>query len=292
MKTITKNSIKRDKILITGAQGHLGQALVGSLKEDFQVVPTTRETLDFTDKKQTEKTISLEKPDLIIHSGAWTDVDGCAKDPEKAMFVNGEGTKNLALATQKVGAKLIYISTNEVFDGKKTEPYLETDIPNPITAYGKSKRLGETYVEEILKEDSTVVRLSWLFGPTFKNSFPHKMIDLAKRQGFLKVVEDEISTPTYIPDVAGAVKELISKEASGVFHIVNSGIVSRYDWARQVFSFLKIDTTLKPIKARDFQRISKPPLFTPLSNLKAKSLGIHLRDWKEASEEYLSHLAI
>ena len=199
------------KILITGAKGQLGSEVVKKLDSSAKVIATDKEDLDFTDKKQTANKIKKEKPELLLHIGAWTNVDGCAAEPDKALFINGEGTKNVALAAKEVGAKFIYISTNEVFDGKKSSPYLEDDKANPITPYGKSKYLGEKYTQE-LQDNWAIVRVSWLYGPASTVNFPHKILSKAREQGFLKVVDDEISTPTYTPDVAEALYQLIKKK--------------------------------------------------------------------------------
>ncbi len=276
------------KILITGAGGQLGKELVRVFKKKFQVIATDKNSLDFTNKKQTVEVTVLERPDFVIHAGAWTDVDGCAKEPKKAMVINGEGTRNVAEAVKNINAKLIYISTNEVFDGQKKSPYLEMDYPNPITPYGKSKRLGETYAETVLGPDCSIVRVAWLYGPASTTNFPHKIVNRAREQGFLKVVEDEISTPTYTPDLAEALEKLIRKSPSGIFHLVNGGFASRFEWAELILELTKMtNVKIKPIKLQDFERDSKPPNYTVLKNERSAKLGVVLRDWKSACADYI-----
>src|SRR3989344_5239148 len=152
------------RILVTGASGQLGQDLVEAFEKNWEVVPTDQDNLDITNFSQVEAVLTKEKPDWIIHAAAWTDVEACAENPEKALLINGEGTRNVALAAKKIGAKMIYISTNEVFDGKKKVPYVEADKPNPINPYGVSKLAGEKYTQEILGKDSLIVRTAWLYG--------------------------------------------------------------------------------------------------------------------------------
>lgn len=276
------------KILVTGAKGQLGTEIVGKLSALGQIIPTDKDELDFTNREETNEKITKEKPNIIVHVGAWTNVDGCAQEPEKALFINGEGTRNLTEAGKEVGAKFIYISTNEVFDGSKLNPYLEHDKPVPLTPYGKSKYQGEVYTKK-LKTNWIIIRLSWLYGPASVINFPHKIINKAKQDGYLKVVDDEISTPTYTPDVADAISQLIQKNAQGIFHLINEGFASRYDWAKFLIENVGLKKTkLEAIKLKDFERASKPPSYTVLKNERAAALGISLRPWQEACKEYIA----
>ncbi len=276
------------KILITGADGQLGQEFVKVFKAKNQVIPTDKHNLDFTNEKQTFESISKSKPDLIVHCGAWTDVDGCAREPEKAVFINGEGTKYVAKAALQIGAKMVYISTNEVFDGEKKQPYLEDDEPNPITPYGKSKREGEIHAEKILGSNCSIIRVSWLYGPASKVNFPNKILSRAQTDGYLKVVDDEISTPTYAPDLAQGMEKLLNKKTGGIFHLVNEGFGSRYDWAKLLLELTEMNQVkIEAIKLKDFERASKPPNYGVLKNARAAKLGVLLRDWRDACAEYV-----
>ena len=275
------------KILVTGASGQLGQDLVEAFEKNWEVVPTDQDNLDITNPAQVEAVLTKEKPDWVIHAAAWTDVEACAENPEKALLINGEGTRNVALAAKKIGAKMIYISTNEVFDGKKKVPYVEADKPNPINPYGVSKLAGEKYTQEILGKDSLIVRTAWLYGSGSRINFPSKILDRAKR-GALEVVDDEISTPTYAQDLAKWIKELVARNESGVFHLVNNGSASRYDWAEQIVADKRLEVSLKRSRLADYRRLSSPPKYSVLSNKKAKVLKLKMRSWQEASQEYLS----
>jgi len=308
------------KVLITGANGQLGQELVKVFQKDWVVVATDTPNLDITNKDLVEEVIGKEKPDIIIHCAAWTNVDAAAENPEGAMRVNGEGTRNLCEAIKKVNGRqttdnrrqtidyrpqtmdhsgqwtvdrrpiFVYISTNEVFDGEKKTPYTEDDEPNPINAYGESKVAGEQYCQEILGENCLTVRSSWLYGPASENNFPNKILKKAEEQGFLGVTSDEVAVPTYAPDLAKGIKELVKKGAGGIFHLVNEGQASRYDWAKEVLEEKNLNVPIEPISLDDFPRPSKPPKYSALANIKARKLGVTLRDWREASKEYLSRL--
>lgn len=275
------------KVIVTGANGQLGQEVVKVFKTNWIVVPTDTNNLDITDKQKLNKFIVRKKPELVIHCAAWTNVDAAAENPKAAMEVNGGGTKNICEAAKKVGANVIYISTNEVFDGEKLTPYTEEDQPNPINSYGKSKLKGEEYCRQILGDRCLIVRSSWLYGPESKNNFPNKILKRVKEEGTLKIVDDEISNPTYAPDLAGAIKKIVKKDLSGVLHVVNEGSCSRFEWAREILKEKKLRASITPMRLVDFQRESSPPKYSALSNIKAKSVGVGLRNWKGANKEYL-----
>ncbi len=277
------------KVLITGANGQLGLELVEVFEAEWEVIATDTHNLDITNREQIEKVFANTKPDLIIHCAAWTDVEGCAENPEKAMFINGEGTKNLAQASKEIGAKLLYISTNEVFDGKKNTAYEETDKPNPINPYAVSKLAGEKFVQEVLEKDGVVVRTSWVYGPKGKSNFPLKIITAADKSGELKVVADEIATPTYAPDLAKAIFDLVRKNPSGIYHLANEGFCSRFEWAIEILKNSgRKNVKVTSIKLKDYVRQSVPPPRSILVNKRARKLGVGLRSWKEALKEHLN----
>ncbi len=283
--------MSRDKkrVLITGAGGQLGQEVVKVFTQDssYRVIPKNHRDLDITDKEKVGLVLKKENPNLIIHCAAWTNVDDAAENPTGAMRVNGDGTKNVCTTAKKIGAKLVYISTNEVFNGKKSSPYTEGDNPNPINSYGQSKLTGEKYCQEILADKCTIVRSSWLYGSASRNNFPNKVLKKAKGEGFLRVVKDEISIPTYTPDLAEGIKKMIDKNVSGIFHLVNEGAASRFDWAREILKVKKIKVPVTPVKLVDYQRASSPPGYSVLANTRAKNMEIVLRDWQAANKEYL-----
>jgi dTDP-4-dehydrorhamnose reductase len=274
------------KVFITGARGQLGRALQVHFEHDT-VFPADLPGCDILDRACLMQTVAGFKPDVVIHAAAMTDVDGCARDPDAAFRVNALGTQNVALACQTARCPMLYISTNEVFDGTKAEPYLEFDAPHPINAYARSKLAGEVLVRDLLNQ-FYIVRLAWLFGKG-GNHFVRKIIRRADEQGKLRVVADEISSPTYAQDVAHAVRQLVRTGAFGVYHLVNDGVASRYDFAREILRLSgRSHTPIEPIKLADFSRPSTPPPYTPLRNFCGKALGITLRPWQEALAEYLA----
>lgn len=274
------------RILITGADGQLGQALQ-NLLVDHLLIPTDLPDYDITDPKIVARFSDLD-PDLIIHAGAMTNVDGCAKDPDLAFKVNAFGTQNVAHACLRCNADMIYISTNEVFDGYSDRPYTEHDRPNPGNPYGSSKRAGEQMAAKYLRDRLHIVRTAWLYSPGSK-MFPAKIIDAADRHGQLRVVTDEVGNPTYAPDLAEAIVQLIPTRAYGIYHFVNAGYCSRYDFAREILRLSgREHVPIHPITLADYPRPSVVPPFAPLANTRGAELGIQLRPWQEGLQTYFA----
>lgn len=272
-------------IFITGERGQLGRALKPVLSEET-VTGCDLPEVDVTDRAAIGAAIAACRPDVVIHAAAWTDVDGCARDPERAYRVNAWGTQNVALACAAVGAALVYISTNEVFDGTATEPYREWDPVHPINPYGRSKAAGEWLVAHLLTR-FYIVRTAWLYAPGGRN-FPHRILQLADERGVLRVVTDEVSNPTYAPDLAAALAVLIRTGAYGIYHLTNSGYCSRYEFARAILRLTgREHIPVEPITLDQFRRDSTPPRFAPLANTAAAALGITLRPWEDALAEFL-----
>ncbi len=277
------------RILITGARGQVGQALVSVLKLQHSVIPHGHAELDISNVTAASQIIEL-RPDLVIHPAAFTNVDACAREPDRALRINALGTQHVALACQALDIPLVYISTNEVFDGQTDKPYLEFDRPAPINAYAYSKWAGEVVVQQLLRK-FYIVRVAWVFGGD--RNFVRTMIKLAAERSELAVVDDEIGNPTYAQDIANAVAALIQHPAYGIYHLVNEGYCSRYDFAREIFHQIgRTDIHVRPIKLADYQRDSTPPTFTPLRNfVAATSLGIQLPHWQEALQVFLKTIA-
>jgi dTDP-4-dehydrorhamnose reductase len=215
-----------------------------------------------------------------------THVDGCAKDPDTAFKINAFGTQNVAHACLRVNAAMLCVSTNEVFDGRADTPYPEDALPNPINAYGSSKRAGEQMAAHYLKDRLTIVRTAWLYGPGSR-MFPAKIIEAADKNGELRVVTDEISNPTYTPDLAQAIAQLIETGAYGIYHFTNTGYCSRFDFAREILRLAgRSHIPVQPITLADYPRASAVPPFSPLANTKGPALGIELRSWQAALAAY------
>lgn len=281
------------RIAITGAHGQLGRELEGALKRTHQTIALARPDFDITETSIVQKIADLA-PDLVIHAAAMTDVDACARDPDAAFRVNALGTQNVALACQSAHAAMLYVSTNEVFDGTKESPYLESDEPRPINPYGVSKLAGERYVQMLL-DRFYIVRTAWLYSRG-GNKFPDKIIaavEEARGRAPLRVVEDEFGSPTYVPDLARAIARLIETNHRGdlgrfeVYHLVNEGVASRYNWAKRVLALKGLDTPITPIKLADYKRDSTPPPYSALANIQAATmLDIKLRKWEDALEDF------
>lgn len=272
-------------ITITGGRGQLGRELVRVLGANHRITILDLPECDVTVPTAIE-TIGDLRPDLVIHTAAMTDVEGCARDPLAAYRANALATQTVALACRRSGAVMLHISTNEVFDGTKPSPYLEMDDRHAINPYGISKLAAERYVETLL-DRFYIVRPSWFFSPG-GNNFPNRIIALARERRALSVVTDEIANPTYAPDLAAALAQLIETEHFGVYHLVNQGAVSRYEFTVEILRLAGMgDITVMPIVLADYQRLSNPPRNGALANVAAAtSLGIQLRPWQEALEEF------
>lgn len=278
------------RIVITGHKGQLGRALWHALEKESQheLLGLDLPEQDITDATATMQTIMAFWPDIVLHPAALTDVDRCAREPELALRVNGLGTQNLALACLKTDAVLLTVSTNEVFDGAKGAPYYEYEPTNPINAYARSKLAAEFYTRLHLSR-FYIVRTAWLYGPTGHN-FPTKIIAAAEKHGQLRVVADEISNPTYAPDLAGAIVKLIGAEQYGIYHLTNSGVCSRYDFARTILSLAgRDDVPVEPITSDEWPRASTPPLHCALHNFAGAAVGVTMRHWRDALEDYFAH---
>ena len=279
---------ERHKVLITGAGGMLGEALTLELKKANEVSGIDIGECDITDRDKTVEVLSGAKPDIVIHAAAWTDVDGCELDSEKAYRVNSDGTENVALACKACGAVLIYISTDFVFDGKKKAPYKESDRPNPLSVYADSKLKGEDAVKRIL-ERYFILRTSWLYGSHGKN-FVDTILARAKPEGVLKVVDDQTGSPTYTKDLAGAIYMLLKKifGGYGTYHITNSGHVSWYGYAREILRLAKSTAKVVPISSDELNRPARRPAMSILDNTKfIRFTGFKMRHWREALGDYL-----
>lgn len=274
------------KILIAGSNGMLGHDLIEVLKDNNELILTTSKTLDITNEKQVMDFICDVKPDLVINSAAYTDVDGCESNQELAYNVNGEGVKNLSLACREVDCPLVHISTDYIFNGKNTRPWVEDDEIGPISIYGKSKLKGEEYIQEIL-DKFFIVRTAWLYGINGKN-FPKTMLELAENHSQITVVYDEVGTPTYTPDLAYGISKLIETDYYGIYHLTNSGNCSWCEFAKYIFEIADVDVEVIPVTASEFARPAPRPSYSVLENKKWIENGFEpLRNYKDAIKEYI-----
>lgn len=274
------------RIFITGVKGQLGRALQTALNE-HTVGGGDLPECDITDRACIQAAIKDFQPDVVLHCAAMTDVDGCARQPGLAHRVNGLGTQNVALACQASGADLLAVSTNEVFDGRASQPYTEFEAANPINPYGRSKLAGEWYVQHLLTR-FYIVRTSWLYASDGRN-FPHRILQLADERGQLRVVDDEIGSPTFVIDLAQAIVQLVASGQYGIYHFGNDGFCSRFDMAREILRLSgRQSVTIEPVALSEFKRDSTPPPFAPLVNVAGAAIGIQLRPWQAALAEFIN----
>lgn len=274
------------KVVITGAGGQLGKELVQLLKDDFYMVHSfTKQQLDITDRKKIEEMLEQIKPDFLINTAAFTQVDTCEKDIDSAYLINGIAPYYLACEAKAKKAKFLHISTDYVFDGKKAEPYLEDDDTDPKTIYGKSKLLGEEFAR-VAYEESTIIRTSWLYGHEGKN-FVNTIKGLADSSKEIRVVNDQFGSPTYTKDLGIAIKQLLTRPP-GIYHVTNSGSCSWFDFAREIVKCLHSDAIVRPVSTEEYGLSTPRPKYSVLSHKKLNSNGIYMRNWQRGLHEYLA----
>ena len=279
------------KILITGANGLLGHEL-SSLLKDHTLILLSHSQLDISDSESVNKQIDSSSPDIIINSAAYTQVDACETNYDLAFQSNAIGPKNLAIKCKQLGIPLIHISTDYVFEGneKKNSPLVEDDKLGPKTVYGKTKLEGEKMVQENC-EKYFILRTAWLYGEG--KNFVKTMLSLSKKNNELKVVNDQIGSPTYAKDLAKAIKEIIEKKSDkyGIYHVTNKGEVSWYEFAKKIFEIKNIEIKVNPCTSEEFPRPAPRPHYSVLSNQKWIDAGFTpMRDYEEALNEYLNSL--
>ena len=287
------------RVFVTGGNGFLGSSIVRALLErghevralcgadldDHGLDDLDVERVPFDLLEAASVRRALEGGELLVHNAAvysfWE------QDPLRMYRVNALGTQNVALACGQTNAALVYISTNEVFDGETSEPYREWESPHPINPYGASKAAGEWFVRHLLSR-FYIARTAWLYAPGGRN-FPHRIIELADQREQLRVVTDEVGNPTYAEDLAAAIIQLVDTGRYGAYHLVNEGACSRYTFASKILELTgREDVPITPILLAQWERPSTPPSYAPLENSCAAALGIRLRPWEEALEDYLS----
>ncbi len=272
------------RILITGANGQLGVALQRTLG-DHKLTLIDLPAVDITDRAALAAVFDATGPELVVHCAAYTDVDGCARNPELAYRVNAYGTQNVALACRAAGAALVHISTNEVFAGDEPGGYEEWMPLAPRNPYGRSKAAAEAHVHALLRR-AYIVRTAWLYAPGGRN-FIHTILRRARETGIVRVVADEVGNPTYAGDLAASIARLIPTGQYGTYHFVNSGACSRWAFANEILRQAGVAATNVPILGNAYPRASTPPPFAALHNRAGAALGITLRPWPEALAEYL-----
>ncbi|MCY3785037.1 MAG: dTDP-4-dehydrorhamnose reductase [Chloroflexi bacterium] len=273
------------RILITGGGGQIGIELARQLDE-ANVSALGRSALDVTSGAAMDRALGEIKPDVVIHAAAMTDPEACERDRGAAQRVNVVGAWNVARAVARAGAEMVYLSTSYVFAGDKLGPYREYDEPGPINAYGVSKLGGERAARQAL-DRLYVVRSGWVYS-RWTRGFVARLLDLADDASDVRYVGDQVANPTFAGDLAAAIVRLIDTQAYGVHHLVNEGATSWYGWATAVLRAAgRDDVELEEISAGDFQREARVPANSELANEMARAVGITLRPWHEALEEFV-----
>jgi dTDP-4-dehydrorhamnose reductase len=272
------------RVTLFGASGLLGHALVPELKNE-QLTAFSVEDADLRDRTRIEALVRDSRPDWIILSAAYTDVDGCESNRDLAFGVNCEGAVNVARAARQAGARLTFMSTDYVFDGRGTSPYPADHPRHPISVYGESKARAEERLLEMLP-DVCIVRTSWLFGAGGK-CFPETILKLAASRPEIAVVNDQRGSPTYTVDLAAALAELCRKSARGIVHVTNAGDCTWYEFAKEILRVAGSKTTVKPVTTAEFPRPARRPAYSVLSPASREAYGIQMPDWKDAVRRYL-----
>ncbi len=268
----------------------LGRDLMTVLPGDLpkeEIIGWDIEEIDIRKEEETVTKIEKLRPDIVVHLAAYTDVDGCELDEGRAFAVNAEGTKHVALAASRCRARMVYLSTDYVFDGKKREPYLESDSPRPLNVYGRSKLQGEQYVQTLTKE-GLIIRTQWLYGKYGKN-FVASIVRQAKEKKALSIVNDQIGSPTYTVDLSEAISVLIQRGARGIFHAANSDSCTWHAFGQSILRLSGMDEVkVIPISSEGLGRPAVRPSYSVLSGEKLKrETGMVLRPWSEALQDFL-----
>ena len=266
------------RIVITGSNGQLGHELQRVLS-DHQLTLLDTPGFDLT-KPGVEEAIVTACPDVVIHAAAYTDVDGAEGKPERAMAVNAAGTERVAKGAAAACARLLYLSTDYVFDGRQGVPYRETDEPNPINVYGRSKLEGERLALAHCP-NTLVIRTAWLYGAHGKN-FVKTIVRLASEQPELRVVADQRGSPTHAGDLASAIRQVLGTKLKGVAHATGAGDCTWCEFAREIISLMGSSARVQPISTAESGRAARRPLYTVLSNRVLADAGISLPHWKDA----------
>ena len=278
------------RLLVMGARGMLGTDMIQDWKSDEVVAADSKEA-DIRNVEQVRALVFKVRPDWIVLTAAYTDVDGSEKNPDLAFAANGKGTENVARVASEFGSRLFYVSTDYVFDGSSTRPYETNDAVHPLNVYGASKAAGEKAVESVACE-WCIGRTSWLFGASGA-SFPEKILLASESRPELTVVSDQVGSPTFTRDLSAAILQLIHAEARGIVHITNTGTCSWFEFACEILHQAGRDSIrVLPVTTVEFPRPAPRPVYSVLSRASLSRYGISMRHWKEALADYLKDLRL
>ena len=281
------------KVLVNGANGQLGTDLCKVLQH-FEVIPLAHKDIEIADMDSVKQALNKYKPDIIINTAAYVRVDNCEIEQDKAFLINALGARNVAVVVQELGAKLVHLSADYVFGGDaqpRTTPYTEFDTPIPLSVYGKSKLAGENFVRHLCQKHF-IIRSSGLFGVAGSSgkggNFVETMLRLARERSELRVVNDQVFSPTYTKDLAGKIAQLINTEYYGIFHITNKGYCSWYQFATEILRLAGLKTPIIPVTSDEYPQKARRPRFSVLDNYHLRLLGMDdMRPWQEALRDYM-----
>lgn len=276
------------RVMVTGAKGMVGKEVAARFAGG-RLLALDVEEMDITSRAEVHEAFSAFRPQAVVHCAAFTDVDGCEREPEKAYAVNAVGTRHVAEACRVHDAELVYISTDYVFDGAKEHPYIELDAPAPLGVYGKTKHAGELAVAQLLSR-YFIVRTSWVFGDG--RNFVRTILEAARTRDTLEVVGDQTGSPTYAPDLAGALAALVGTTHYGVYHVTNEGFTTWFDFAALILEEAGIEgVRLTKISSAALARPAPRPENSRLAGASMAAAGLPaLRHYREALREYLTTL--
>ena len=285
-----------NRILLTGADGQLGHELQQTLAPWGEVIALTRQELDLSQGEQIRQLVQQIRPSMIVNSAAYTAVDKAESEVELAQAVNGTAPKIMAEEAEKIGALLLQVSTDYVFDGQKNTPYLETDPTHPLSSYGKSKLAGEVGIQQVT-DNYLILRTAWVYGVYGKGNFVKTMLRLGQDREELRVVADQVGSPSWAKDIADAIAQLLQSETTGIYHFTNSGVVSWYDFAIAIFEEaralgfpLKVQRVI-PITTADYPTPAVRPAYSVLSGKKiTETLGDYPPYWRDSLRKMLKQL--
>jgi dTDP-4-dehydrorhamnose reductase len=280
---------QRFKVLVTGANGQLGKELVHlHTDKSIEVVGYGRDALDITDIASCRRILHEQRPDAVIHCAAYTAVDQAESERDEAYRINAAGTRNMAVAAEEIDAKFCYISTDYVFDGNGSEPYSEYDRTEPKSVYGKSKWAGEQLTQSLCSR-YYIVRTSWVYGQ-YGNNFVKTMLKLGRERERLKVVHDQLGSPTYALDLAKFLLMLVQTDSYGIYHASNTGVCSWFEFAQAIFEEIKLVVTVEPCTTAEFPRPAPRPAYSVMDHGAIRYNGLELlRPWREALRHYLQN---
>lgn len=280
------------KFVVFGASGQLAKEFIKEFEsKGMEYVGFNHKEADISNLKLIREILKSHKPDVVLNCAAYNEVDRAENDWKTTYLVNGMGPKNLAIACEENKSVLVHYSTDYVFDGEKNIPYTIADKTNPLSNYGKSKLLGESFVESFSNR-YYLIRTSWVFGKGNDSNFAKKVLKWSAANKELKIVDDQISNPTYTVDLAKATLDLIKTDSYGLCHITNSDNCSRYEWAKYLLDSIGWNGVLLPAKSDEFKTLAQRPKYSSMDDFPIKNtIGYNLLDWKDATDRFLKEFS-